>query len=107
MAKITKKDKVERETVTISTKSQKKPISVRKWWEGATAEERATQVLETAGYLKETSQYRYRQASMFSRLYSNMPMYGVMGGSLTTNASQSQQLPLDRPTMNVVQSCID
>lgn len=107
MAKITKKDKQEREVVRVSTKSDKKPRNVRKWWEGKTAEERATQVLETAGYLKEIGQYKYRQSSMFSRLYSNMPMYGVMGGSLSTNASQAQQLPLDRPTMNVVQSCID
>lgn len=107
MATITKKPKVERETVTVKTSAKKKADRINKWWEANTGELRATQVLETVGYLKEVSQYKYRQASMYSRMYNNMPMYGIMGGSLTSNAGQASQLPVDRPTMNVVQSCID
>lgn len=107
MAKITKKVKQERETVIVSTKAKIKAEGVRKWWGAKTGEERATQVIESAGFLKEMSQYKYRQASMYARMYNNMPLYGVMGGSLTSNSGQASQLPVDRPTMNVVQSCID
>ena len=108
MPKITKKVRQERETVVVSTKPKgKAPLGVRKWWAAKTGEERAVQVLETAGFLKEMSQYKYRQASMYARMYNNMPLYGVMGGSLTSNAGQASQLPIDRPTMNVVQSCVD
>jgi hypothetical protein len=106
--KITKRPKVERETITVKTKQgSTKKSQPSKWWEGATKEERAIKLLETASYLKETGQYAYRQASMYSRLYNNMPLYGVMGGSLSANAGQANQLPLDRPTMNVIQSCVD
>lgn len=104
--KVTKKTKVDRETVTVKTKATPKMSSIQKWWEGQSKDERATQLLSTASYLKETGQYAYRQASMYSRLYNNMPLYGVMGGSLT-NAGQASALPLDRPTMNVIQSCVD
>ncbi len=35
-----------------------------------------------------------------------MPLFGMAGTSLN-RMSQNNQLPLDRPTMNVVQSCVD
>ena len=107
MPKITKQDRSQRETVVVKTSTRKKVDRIQKWWDAGSAEQRAVQVLETAGYLKEVGQYKFRQAAMYSRMYNNMPLYGIMGGSLTSNASQSTQLPLDRPTMNVVQSCID
>lgn len=107
MAKITKREKVDREQITAKTSTKKKVDRVQKWWDAGSGEQRAVQVLETAGYLKEVSQFKYRQASLYSRMYNNMPMYGIMGGSLTSNAGQASQLPIDRPTMNVVQSCID
>lgn len=106
MAKITKRDKVDRETVTVRTQPTSKKAQPSKWWMGESEEERALKLLQTASYLKENGQYRYRQASMYSRLYNNMPLYGIMGGSLTTN-SPGTTLPLDRPTMNVIQSCVD
>lgn len=107
MAKITKREKVERETITVSTQPKSKKAAPTKWWLSDSKEQRAIGLLQTASYLKEVGQYRYRQASMYSRLYNNMPMYGIMGGSLTTNSSYATQLPLDRPTMNVIQSCVD
>lgn len=105
--KITKKVKTgDRETITVKTKKSVKASRVRKWWEGSSKDERAVQLLETAGYLKENNQYRYRQASMYSRLYNNMPLYSIMGSGIPANGPGSL-LPMDRPTMNVIQSCVD
>lgn len=109
MAKITKRPKQERETVSISTKSKVSAEGVRKWWLARSAQERATQLIATAAYLKDAQQYKFRQASIYSRLYGNLPIFGIMGTKLSsqTGMSGNSNLPLDRPTMNVVQSCID
>lgn len=97
-----KKDAV----VSVRTRAQELPQNGTQWWLAKSGKERALGALSTASYLKENLQYRYRQASLYSRLYSNQPMFGVMGGSLGRMSSVNQ-LPLDRPTMNVVQSCVD
>lgn len=110
MAKITKREPKkpgEREVVSVRTTNKPQTASAYKWWTAKTEAERANQLISTAVYLKEQSQFKYRQAALWGRMYNNMPLYSVMGGSLTTNSAQAQQLPLDRPTMNVVQSVID
>lgn len=107
MAKITKSKRGSGERETISVKTQKSnPSGVKKWWKGSTQQERAMWALDSAAYLKETQQYRWRQAAMYSRMYSNIPIFGFMGGNMARMTSNSQ-LPYDRPTMNVVQSCVD
>jgi hypothetical protein len=105
MAKITpRKDK---ETVVVSTKDKKdKPKKAFKWWEAKTKEEAAAQLLDTASFLKEQQQYRYRQAGIFGRLYGNQPIFNFAGSGLTKQ-NLASNLPIDRPTMNVVQSCVD
>lgn len=91
------------------TKTTKKNGDIRenfKWWNAPSKAQLAEQVIATAAFLKEQQQYRYRQASIFARLYGNIPLFGIAG----TNFSQIQNpmtLPIDRPTMNVVQSCVD
>ena len=105
--KITKKAKAgDREVLSIRTRANELPANGVQWWRGKDERERANGVISTASYLKQNSQFIYRQAATYSRLYSNQPMYGVMGGSLGRMSSVNQ-LPLDRPTMNVVQSCVD
>lgn len=106
MPKITKSDRNKRDTVTVKTKKDVNAARPSKWWDADTKEERGMGMLSTATYLKENLQYRYRQASLYSRLYGNMPMFGVIGGGLG-RMSAINQLPIDRPTMNVVQSCVD
>ena len=63
------------------------------------------QTLSTVEYLKRTNLHRIRQASIFSRLFSGKPLYNF----LATNAAldTSNQLPIGRPTANVVYSCAD
>lgn len=107
MAKITKSDRSKRETIVVKTRTAQSgtPSATNRWWKAPKAE-RAGALLASASFLKEFLQYRYRQASIYARLYSNMPMYNMLSGS-SYRMSQSNQLPIDRPTMNVVQSCVD
>jgi hypothetical protein len=108
MAKITKSKRLsDRETITVRTSSRKSPDKVQKWWKASTQEERGAQALASATYLREMGQSRVRQASMFTRMYSNMPLFGAISGGLARGTSALNQLPIDRPTMNVVQSCVD
>lgn len=108
MAKVTpsKRKSGERETVVVKTQA-KGPDSMRvfKWWKAKSKAELCNQVLSTFTVLKEQQQYRYRQVGIFARLYGNMPLFNYIGSGI--NKMKSQALPLDRPTMNVVQSCVD
>lgn len=107
MAKVTVKPRGGRETVNISTKpkDQNSPVG-HKWWKAQSKAELCRQVVETAAFLKEQQQYRFRQMAIFMRLYGNMPLFNWAGASIQ-KIPQNLGLPMDRPTMNVVQSCID
>lgn len=110
MAKITKSERGQnRETIVVKTQSRSGMAKgPQKWWKGDSKNERALMLLDTAAFLKEQLQYRYRQASIHCRLYSNIPLFGIAGSSLNKlQDNKNQNLPLDRPTMNVVQSCVD
>ena len=110
MAKITlaqrTNDRAQITAKTVSGKDTKaKPMN---WWKAKSKAELARQVLDTAGFLKEQQQYRSRQASIHARLYGNLPLFNIAGSaSLARPTSTGGALPTDRPTMNVVQSCID
>ena len=106
MAKITKRPQSEREVVKVKTRATPADAGPIKWWKQSSKNERGAALISTAAFLKEQLQFRYRQASIYSRLYANMPLFGMAGTSLN-KLSQNNQLPLDRPTMNVVQSCVD
>lgn len=106
MAKIIKRTKEERATVSVRTMDEKRPAMPYKWWQGGNASDRSSQLLSTVGFLKTNQDLKIRQASIYTRLYGNMPLFGVYGGGIQRLYSQ-QQLPIDRPTMNVIQSCVD
>jgi hypothetical protein len=106
MAKITPRK--ERESVSVKTGTGSKS-SMKKswaWWEAKSQREMAMQLIETANYLRTNQQYRFRQAGIFARMYGNLPLFNFIGSNLNKMGGSSQ-LPIDRPTMNVVQSCID
>lgn len=93
----------------IQAKTKPKPMdstNTYKWWNAANKRELANQVLSTASFLREQQQFRYRQAGIYARLYGNMPLYNFAGSNIN-KMNLSSNLPIDRPTMNVVQSCID
>lgn len=107
MAKITKSDRNVRAQVLVKTKSTKdKQPQGYNWWKARSKAELSSQVIETAAFLKEQQQYRYRQASIHARMYGNLPLANYAGSNLTKMSSPNT-LPVDRPTMNVVQSCVD
>src|ERR1035438_2757826 len=43
--------------------------------------ELSAQILDTVAFIKETQQYRYRQTSIYARLYGNMPLYNFVGAN--------------------------
>lgn len=96
-----------RSTVKVKTKADNMAVPRgANWWKAKLKAELASAVLDTAAYLKEQQQYRWRQASLQARMYGNMPL-GTMAGSNLGKMNVNNSLPVDRPTMNVVQSCID
>jgi hypothetical protein len=106
MAKITAR-KNERIEMKVKTKpdSQKSP-SAHNWWDASSKKELSAQLMDTAAFLKEQQQYRFRQASIHARMYGNLSLMNYAGSSLN-KLSPTNNLPVDRPTMNVVQSCVD
>lgn len=110
MAKITKSNRGNqsvRDTVIVKTKAGgDKTSRAWNWWKAKSKAEMAQQVIETASYLKENQQYRFRQASIHARMYGNLPLANFAGASFNKLAINNN-LPADRPTMNVVQSCVD
>ncbi len=93
--------------VKVKTKTKvQKTTQAYKWWEANSKRELAAQLLDTVAFLKERQQSRYRQAGIYARMYGNMPLLNLFGsnyGAMQTKGA----LPVDRPTMNVVQSCVD
>lgn len=77
-----------------------------KWWKASNDKDLAMGLLSTMHYLKQQQQYRQRQMAVYARLYGNMSLFNFIGSNLT-KLNLSNNLPIDRPTMNVVQSCID
>lgn len=109
MPKITRKskdDRSERKTIVAKTTDRVKDNQKQyKWWDAQNENDLSGQLIATAGYLQKIQQYRIKQASIFSRIYCGKPLinYALNSKLLDT----SNQLPTDRPTMNVIQSCID
>jgi len=51
-----------------STKDKKDNLQLASWWKGKSQDEVGSMLLSTAAYLKETQQYRYRQAAIYARI---------------------------------------
>lgn len=86
-------------------KSKKGVATPYKWWLAESDRDLVAQVLSTTEYLKRTNITRIRQASVFTRLFSGKPLYSFLASNATLD--NSNQLPIGRPTANVVYSCTD
>lgn len=107
MAKITKSDRSKVDTIVVKTKPDKqKTPEAYNWWKAASKADLAEQVMATAAFLKEQQQYRFRQSSIQARMYGNIPLSNFAGSNISKLSTQ-QNLPMERPTMNVIQSCVD
>lgn len=91
----------------VDPRSKKSGISAAsfKWWLADNDKDLVTQLLSTTEYLKRVNQMRVRQASVFTRLFCGKPLYNFLASTSTLDSSN--QLPIGRPTANVVYSCID
>lgn len=76
------------------------------WWTATNDRAMCDQMLTTAVFLKDAQIYRHRKLSMFAKLYSNQALFNFIGTSLR-KINQATNLPQDRPTFNIVQSCVD
>jgi len=107
MAKVTPVDRNKRDTVSVKTKQDgSKGTKAYSWWKAKSKAELSEQLLDTAAFLKENQNYRQRQASVHARMYGNLPLSNFIGTNFS-RMSAPNTLPMDRPTMNVVQSCVD
>lgn len=88
------------------TTDKKDAQSIQQWWKAKTAKERCAGVLTTAAFLKESQNYRYRQAAIYARLYGNMSLFSFIGANMS-KMDQTHGLPMDKPTFNLIQSAVD
>lgn len=94
-------------TITLNTTGKKKQEPrTWSWWSAKTQTEKQNQLLSTAVYLKESQNFRYRQATVFARLYGNQSLFSFIGSN-SSKLDSASALPADRPTFNLIQSCTD
>ncbi len=86
-------------------KQTKEQNNYYQWWLAKDEKELQAQLLSTTQFLKNFHSSRIRQASLYSRLFSGKPLYNYLAS--TSTLDNSQQMPMGRPTANVVYSCID
>lgn len=106
MARITPREKGNNSIQAKTVEKNDAGPGVFRWWKAQSKRDMAAQILSTVEYLKTNQQYRHRQSAIYARLYGNMPIFNFAGSSLN-RMSPASNLPIDRPTMNVIQSCID
>lgn len=94
-------------TVTMNTTMKgNKLVQAFQWWKANSADDRGSQLIATVAYLKTSQEYRQRQANIYARLYGNQSLFSFIGAN-TSKMDQAHGLPMDRPTFNLVQSCVD
>lgn len=86
-------------------KTLPKQANYYQWWLAKDEKDLCAQLLSTTEHLKQFHSARIRQASLYARLFSGKPLYNYLAS--TSTLDNSQQMPMGRPTSNVVYSCID
>lgn len=103
--KIKKLDK-QSNSVTFKTKPDMSSMTLAAWWEEKNGDKAAMYMLTSAAYLKESQNFRYKQAAIYARLYGNQSLYSFAGANIS-RMDQTKGLPQERPTFNLVQSVTD
>jgi hypothetical protein len=76
------------------------------WWKTEDDKKLAADLCGTAAYLKVTQTYRMRQLAVDVRMYCGLSVYSY-AGSNTARMDKTRTLPDDRPTFNLIESCVD
>lgn len=104
--KVSKTEQVKQ--VTFKTKKDSSiEGKLAKWWLAENDKKLCDQLLSTTAYLKEAQTSRQRQAAIYARLYGNMSLFNFMGNNIMSSMDKNSGLPTDRPTFNLIQSCVD
>lgn len=77
-----------------------------RWWLEDNKADLAASLFSVVKQIKETQNWRQAQASLYARLYANLPSWNYIGIGSTKMSAQTRY-PNDRPTLNVVQNCTD
>lgn len=93
------------EKVVESFTKKKLPDTAFTWWTDKDDKTRLTEFLSTVEFLKRTNATRIRQASIYTRLDCGKPLYNFMASNASLDSSS--QMPIGRPTANVVHSCAE
>lgn len=102
------KPDTQKTVIKAKTIDKSKDTNIRRdWWNAGSKADLLDQLLSSASYLKQNQQYRIKQAIMFMKLYGNVPLFNAVGATYTKMSQGAMNYPMDRPTMNVIQSCID
>jgi hypothetical protein len=92
--------------VTFKTRPDIESMTLSAWWEEKSPDKAAMYLLTSAAYLKESQNYRYKQAAIYARLYGNQSLYAFAGSNIN-KMDQTKGLPQERPTFNLIQSVTD
>lgn len=76
------------------------------WWKADDDSQLAQQLCGTGAYLKTNQTYRMRQLAVDIRLYCGLSVYSYAGSNVS-KMDRTKTLPEDRPTFNLIQSCVD
>lgn len=76
------------------------------WWLNDDKNLLAQELCGTASYLKTNQTYRMRQLACDVRLYCGLSIYSYAGSNVS-KMDRTKTLPDDRPTFNLVSSCVD
>lgn len=91
-------------SVTAKTKEAPSKPQSYQWWKAKSKEQRGSQAVVTANFLKQNQGFRQDKSSAYARLYGNQSLFGF---SATTKISNNKSMPNDRPTFNLIQSAAD
>lgn len=103
------KAKKQPEKITMKTKATSDKAGMEmlaEWWKAEKDEQLAMDLCTTAAYLKTNQNYRTRQLAVDVRLYCGLSVYSY-AGSNTSKMDRTRTLPDDRPTFNLIESCVD
>jgi hypothetical protein len=93
-------------SITFKTRDVADQKQIYQWWMAANDKELCDQLLSTVAFLKESQNFRQRQAAIYARLYGNMSLFSFIGSNMS-KMDQQTGLPADRPTFNLIQSAAD
>lgn len=93
-------------SITMNTGAKKTPKAAYQWWKAKDDRELCNELLATASFLKENQGFRQKQAAIYAKLYGNQSLFSFIGAS-SVKMDQTAGLPADRPTFNLIQSCVD